>query len=122
MNIQKAGFSPQKRLRVPADYKRVFERPLRSISSYFKVLARVNEKPVARLGVIVSKKAVRRAVSRNRVKRLIRESFRINQQTLVGLDVVVLLKQDVMTKQHKTSPQNALIRHWAELKALWKKV
>jgi ribonuclease P protein component len=43
----------------------------------------------ARLALIVPKRHVRRAVDRNRVKRLLREWFRINQRVLVGGDFLI---------------------------------
>lgn len=46
-----------------------------------------------RLGLIVAGKVVRRAVGRNRVKRLLREVFRARQQELAGLDLVVRLRR-----------------------------
>lgn len=45
-----------------------------------------------RLGMIVPKKVIRTAVARNRVKRLVREWFRLLQSDVVGLDVIVRLK------------------------------
>ena len=47
----------------------------------------------SRLGLIVAGKVVRRAVGRNRVKRLLREVFRARQQDLAGLDLVVRLRR-----------------------------
>jgi ribonuclease P protein component len=44
------------------------------------------------LGIVVAKKKVRRAHERNRVKRLARESFRLHQQQLDLLDIVVMPK------------------------------
>lgn len=53
------------------------------------MVAAPNDTAQARLGLAISRKAARRAVDRNRLKRLIRESFR--QQTgLDGQDVVVM--------------------------------
>lgn len=43
----------------------------------------------ARLGLIVGKKAVARASARNRIKRVIRERFRIAQSELPAVDMVV---------------------------------
>jgi ribonuclease P protein component len=121
LNTKEAGFSRQKRLLRPEDYKKVFEQPLRSTSSYFKVLARPNEKLVARLGVIVAKKALRSAVTRNRVKRLVRESFRMHQRSLVGLDVVVLLRKDMNIQRHPKTPTVCLEQHWKDLASLWQR-
>lgn len=115
MHLKTAGFSVHKRLRTPQDYKAVFAKPKRSNSSYFKVLARPNGKSVSRLGVIVAKKVIRRAVVRNRVKRLIRESFRRHQELLKGLDIVVLLRNDMGQQIHNQSPTVCLEQHWKEL-------
>ncbi len=46
----------------------------------------------ARLGMIVPKKVIRTAVGRNRVKRLLREWFRLGQGDIAGLDVIARLK------------------------------
>lgn len=42
-----------------------------------------------RLGLVVGKRVLRRAVDRNRAKRLIREAFRVSATSLPELDVVV---------------------------------
>ena len=43
----------------------------------------------ARLGILVSRKHAARAVDRNRIKRCIREAFRLEQETLGAVDVLV---------------------------------
>ena len=53
------------------------------------MVAMPNNRAYGRLGLAISKKAIRLSVDRNRVKRQIRESFRLNQQLLAGLDIVV---------------------------------
>ena len=45
---------------------------------------------VARLGLAISKKHCRQATGRNRIKRIVRESFRQHQAELAGLDIVVI--------------------------------
>ena len=50
--------------------------------------------PQARLGIVVAKKNIKLAVDRNRLKRLVRESFRKQQLGLLGLDIVVIIKKD----------------------------
>jgi ribonuclease P protein component len=42
--------------------------------------------------LIVPKKLISTAVGRNRVKRLLREWFRQNQENLAGLDIIARLK------------------------------
>ena len=51
-----------------------------------------NGREVARLGLAVPKRHIRRAVARNRIKRIVRESFRHHQALLCGLDIVVLAR------------------------------
>lgn len=60
---------------------------------FFQVSAKPNSLAHPRLGLIVAGKVVRRAVGRNRVKRLLREVFRARQQDLAGLDLVVRLRK-----------------------------
>ena len=43
----------------------------------------------ARLGVVVPRRAIRKAVRRHRIKRLIRESFRHHKDLIPGWDIVV---------------------------------
>lgn len=45
-----------------------------------------------RLGIAVPKKQVKHAVRRNRIKRIIRNSFRQRSQTLPNCDLVVLCR------------------------------
>jgi len=64
------------RLTRPIEFKRVFTKPAVCADECFKVLARRNNANRPRLGMAVSRQVDRRAVGRNRIKRLIRESFR----------------------------------------------
>ncbi|MEC8429443.1 MAG: ribonuclease P protein component, partial [Pseudomonadota bacterium] len=43
--------------------------------------------------LVIAKKNIRLAVQRNRIKRILRESFRLRQETLIGLDIVVLARR-----------------------------
>jgi len=55
----------------------------------FVVHAMANGSAFARLGIVVSKRVARRAVDRSYVRRLIRETFRREQQKLIGFDILV---------------------------------
>lgn len=58
---------------------------------------RRNRADGARLGMAIARKKVRRAVDRNRIKRILRESFRLARQDLPPIDVVVLAKESAAT-------------------------
>jgi len=54
---------------------------------------RPNGEPLARIGIITSKRVASRAVDRNRMKRLVREAFRSMRLRLQGFDIVVQLRR-----------------------------
>ena len=83
-------FGKDNRLLDAAAFGRVFKKATRSRDELFTVLCRRNELGIARLGLAISKKNCRRATARNRVKRVVRESFRGQQEALKDLDVVVI--------------------------------
>jgi ribonuclease P protein component len=59
------------------------------------------------LGISVSKRIVPSSVNRNRIKRLIRESFRVRENTGVARDIVVRLRKP-LGKQDKTQARTVL--------------
>ena len=63
------------RLSGPAAFSNVFEQAIVSSDAHFKVLGRGTSLKVCRLGMAVSRQVDKRAVERNRLKRVIRESF-----------------------------------------------
>lgn len=85
-------FSHLSRLSQPDQYQRVFDSPAYKISSKaFLMLASPGTSSHSRVGIIVAKKHIRRAVRRNRIKRLVREQFRLNRFDQ-PLDLVVLVR------------------------------
>lgn len=84
------GFPKTRRLLQSAQFDRVFAQPSKINASKLTVLARGNDLPHPRLGLIISKRSIRAAVERNRIKRLIREAFRHLQDRLGGVDVIVM--------------------------------
>jgi len=59
---------------------------------HFKVYFDRNCKKNARLGIIVGKKTLACATDRNRVKRIIRETFRQHSVKFCMLDIVVMVR------------------------------
>lgn len=92
MLIHAAAFSKTQRLLKPADFKRVFEQRQSAHNAHFGVYAANNEIGQPRVGLVVSKKVSKKAVIRNRIKRQIRENFRLQQDMLGAIDFVVVAK------------------------------
>ncbi|WP_091197066.1 ribonuclease P protein component [Formivibrio citricus] len=77
------------------DFSSVFSLRCSRGDAWFQVLSAPNGLPHARLGVVVGKKVDRRAVGRNAIKRLVRETFRTHPEGLVGLDIVVRARRPI---------------------------
>jgi ribonuclease P protein component len=90
VSIKTGSFAKSNRINSPRDYQKVFKTSCRSTDEKFLVLASKNNLKQARLGLAISKKNVSLAVSRNHIKRAIRESFRQHKNILSGLDIVVV--------------------------------
>ncbi|MGH2431120.1 MAG: ribonuclease P protein component [Pseudomonas sp.] len=87
-------FSRDKRLLTPRHFKAVFDSPTGKVpGKNLLILARENGLDHPRLGLVIGKKSVKLAVQRNRLKRLMRDSFRLNQQMLAGLDIVIVARK-----------------------------
>jgi ribonuclease P protein component len=104
-------FTRNHRLLDAAAFGRVFDRATRSRDELFTVLCRRNKQSIARLGLAISKKHCRKATGRNRIKRIIRESFRQQQALLAGLDVVVM-NRPVATVATGREISDSLDKHW----------
>lgn len=114
LSASSLGFPGELRLKTADEFNFVFEKPCRSAGKSFTILARPNQRDYPRLGLIISKRCAKSAVKRNRLKRLIRESFRHSQEGLAGLDVVVIGKTMANT-QSNSDLTDTLNRHWKEL-------
>ncbi len=108
------SFPPLVRLRKPFDYKKVFANPVKSADSYFTLLAINNELTHPRLGLAIAKKNIRLAVDRNYLKRTIRENFRMQQQQLGTMDIVVLARKEALDVSADVL-RASLNKHWIRL-------
>jgi len=113
------GFARHQRLLDAQQFKSVFDAPdSRASGRDILLLARKNHLQQSRLGMVIGKKSVKLAVQRNRLKRLIRTAFRLNQQALAGLDIVVLARKGLaeqdnaeLTRQLESLWQRLLRKH-----------
>lgn len=87
-------FSRSRRLLGKRDFDFVFDQPRKVTQGALIALYKPNQRPYARLGIILSKQHVKRAVARNQLRRLMRESFRALQDPLKGLDIIVLMRSE----------------------------
>ena len=109
-----APFPKCARLLKPAEFSQVFKDPIRSSDRMFTILAVRNpEQAIPRLGLAISKKHAKRALDRNRIKRLVRESFR-QQHNLPVADMVVMAR-DVTAKASNQEIFDSLSQHWKRL-------
>ena len=102
------------------EYKYVFDKAVRSSDRYFTVLARPNHLMRSRLGLVFTKKRVKLAVARNRLKRVSRESFRMlvlakADQYKCTADFIVLAGPHCATATNQQLFQS-LDKHWQQLK------
>ncbi len=110
------AFARADRLLKAAHYQFVFAKPRRSRDHLWTVLARASAHGEARLGMAISKKVARKAVQRNRLKRLVRENFRQRRQGLGATDFVVLANRAATTATAQEL-RASLNKHWRKLHA-----
>lgn len=84
------SFPRRARLTDPGHYQQVFKTGRRGRHSLIGIVALANDLGYPRLGLAVSRKVSRKAVIRNRIKRILREAFRREQKRLTALDLVVV--------------------------------
>lgn len=89
-----AGFPKASRLLNACDYDSVFANNQYKVANrHFLILASSQQNSGSRLGIVIAKKNISLAVQRNRIRRLIRESFRQNTGSIASLDIVVLVRK-----------------------------
>jgi ribonuclease P protein component len=108
------GFARRQRLLNAASFDAVYKLRQRVVDDCFAVNVARNELGHPRLGLSIGAKAVGNSVARNRVKRVVRDSFRKVAPDLPGLDLVVGARNGARTAH------NAQLRE--SLDGLWKKI
>ncbi len=109
------GYPRALRLLTPGDFKRVFDRATLKVSDpSLLILARPNELGHPRLGFVISKKNVRRAVNRSHIRHIIRESFRLRQHQLPNVDIIILARKGIDTLDNRQL-HSLIERGWSRL-------
>ncbi len=107
-------FGRAMRMSQPRDIQRVFQDSVKISNAYVTIRARRRAIKTPRLALAIAKKHVSSAVKRNRIKRVVRESFRRNVALLAGLDVVVI-SLPALAGTDNESLRQALDAEWPNL-------
>lgn len=83
------------------DFSFVIQHSQRTSMSHLIILSRLNMLTHPRIGLIVAKKYVPRSHDRNQIKRIIRESFRLNQYVLPLMDFIIIATQGITSLDKK---------------------
>ena len=111
---ERLTFPAARRLRHKWEFDQLYARGQRLGNQHFGITAHPNELGLARLGLAVASKPFGGSVPRNRIRRLIRESFRLRQHDLPNVDLVV------SARPRAKDASAAELR--ASLEGLWDKV
>lgn len=88
------SFQKHQRLLNKHDFSKVFDdAPIRAAHPSLLILSRANKLGYPRVGIVVGKKNVKHAHQRNAIKRIARESFRLQQHNLPPIDAIVLARR-----------------------------
>jgi len=101
LQATKFTFPRQYRLIKTDDFSSVFNFRKRISGHYLAIHYQYNQQLHARLGLIVSKKIARLSVDRNYMKRVIKECFRLNQDQLPNLDLVIRAQRKFNNHNYK---------------------
>ena len=110
------SLSRRHRLSGSQNFTRVFRDGRRSADHFFTVLYVANNSGCSRLGFAISRKRVGKATARNRIRRLIRESFRHNRQTLGNVDIVIMARERAPVVSNVKLVES-IEQHWSRLRA-----
>jgi ribonuclease P protein component len=108
------GYPRTASLRHPAEFTALRRQGKRMAARFFQSQYRLTDGAEARLGMAVSRRVSKRAVVRNRIRRVIRESFRLHRARLPACDVL-LIAQTTAAEQGSRELR-------ADLEALWQRL
>ena len=95
MNIPAASFQKAERITHAKEFREVFKKGSACHKNGISVYCVRNKISRPRLGMVISRKALRRAVDRNRYKRIFREFFRKEKHNMKqSYDIVIRLNYD----------------------------
>ncbi|RYZ53700.1 MAG: ribonuclease P protein component [Proteobacteria bacterium] len=99
------SFPKQQRLLRRPEFTRTMDNGTKIVTPYLVMIGRRSSGPTSRIGFIVSKK-VGGAVTRNRVKRRLRELFRTLPDRPLGMDLVVIARGQAVGADYEALGQS----------------
>ncbi len=87
-------FTKRQRIRDPKEFQNLLASGKKFLTPFFVLKYKTTNHLSPRLGIVVSKKKISRAIDRNRLKRLAREVFRTEQASLRALDYLVSFRPE----------------------------
>ena len=115
------SFPRNYRLVSQSEFKSLFNQSEKVSQRYLLALYKPNQKTHARIGIVVGKRVANSAVVRNKIRRIVRESFRAHQVSLTGLDIVVIARQQC-DSQDKIQLREGINKLWQKLITQYQKV
>jgi ribonuclease P protein component len=94
-------FKKKSKLLKSTNFQYVFSNPCNKNTFHINILGRSNLLGHPRLGLSISRKNIKHAYRRNKIKRLIRETFRLLQHRLISMDFVVIAKKNIVYLNNK---------------------
>ncbi|MCP4188317.1 MAG: ribonuclease P protein component [Gammaproteobacteria bacterium] len=104
-------FPRQSRLTRAIDFRQVFQSNFRLGEAGITILLGKLPGSTPRIGFAIAKKQIPKAIQRNRLKRILRESFRKNRYRLPARDLVIMVRKPILNIE--PALLNAgLEKHW----------
>jgi ribonuclease P protein component len=95
------SYGREHRISKTADFWKDRRKRKKFDTEHFSLILRKNNRDARRLGLVVGRR-VGGAVSRNRIKRLIREFFRLNKEKIPeSSDLIVLAKEGIRIRGYR---------------------
>jgi ribonuclease P protein component len=88
-------FKRKERLRLQSEFEEIYQRSKRFSNECFSLYVVKKETSSRKIAFVVKRNTIRKATARNRVKRLLREAYRLNKNKLIeGINLLLKVKDE----------------------------
>lgn len=109
--ISDEGFPKREHLLKTKEFNRVYKKGLSAKDNGIILYCLANESGHNRLGFSIGSKNIKRATSRNRIRRLFKEVYRKTKRNLKsGFDIVMVVKRDLRASLTYKSAESAFLK------------